>query len=216
MVHHQPSRRFAAAIAATVLIIALLCGCTVAQAQETTLATSTTAEEDPINARRQQYVDTALKYLGYSESSTVKSHKVIVDLYNNHEPLALDYKVTYTDSWCAVFVSAVAIECGLTDIIPTECGCERQIQLFQELGCWQEDDDYIPTTGDIIYYSDKGKSSTDNTGWSNHVGIVVSVVGNRIQVIEGNYNNCVRYRSIAVGDAWIRGYGLPDYESKST
>ncbi len=27
---------------------------------------------------------------------------------------------------------------GMTDIIPTECGCEKHIELFKKLGAWQE------------------------------------------------------------------------------
>lgn len=121
----------------------------------------------------------------------------------------------YTDSWCATYVSAVAIRCGLTDIIPTECGCERQIELFKNLGRWEEDDSYYPAPGDIIYYSTSGsKKSGDNVGWSDHVGIVVSVEGKAITVIEGNYGHQVKYRTIKVGNKLIRGYGVPDYASK--
>lgn len=55
----------------------------------------------------------------------------IIDVYNAHRPLARGYKVKYTDAWCATFVSAVAIKCGLTSIIPTECGCGQMIELFK-------------------------------------------------------------------------------------
>lgn len=162
---------------------------------------------------RQDFVDTAITWLGCKESDG--SHKPIIDIYNAHEPLAQNYLVKYDDSWCATFVSAVAIQCGLTDIIPTECGCQRQIVLFQSLDRWEEDDDYLPAVGDIIYYSSSGASFLhDNTGWSDHVGIVVSVYGKTIKVIEGNHNNKVGYRYILAGDSKIRGYGLPDYTSK--
>ena len=93
---------------------------------------------------------TAESYLGCQESDG--SHEAIIDLYNAHEPLAQNYTVQYTDSWCAAFVIAVSIRCGLTDIIPTECSCERLIGLFGELGRWQEDDNYTPLPGDIIFY----------------------------------------------------------------
>ena len=80
---------------------------------------------------RQSYVNAAVSYLGCKESDG--SHKKIIDLYNSHKPLARNYAVKYTDSWCAAFVSAMAIKTGLTDIIPTECGCGQMIQLFQKL-----------------------------------------------------------------------------------
>ena len=79
------------------------------------------------------------------------SHKEIIDLYNTQDPLPMDYEVLYTDSWCATFVSAAAMQAGLTDIIPAECGCERQIGLLQQMGIWQEKDTYFPAPGDLIY-----------------------------------------------------------------
>ena len=163
-------------------------------------------------AVRLQVVEAAVKWLGCKESDG--SFKPIIDLYNAHEPLAMDYVVQYTDQWCATFGSAVAIECDLTDIIPTECGCERQIALFAELGCWQEDDTYIPLPGDYIFYALTNEES-NNTAWSDHVGIVVGTWNEYIKVIEGNNVAAVRYRIIKVDDVKIRGYGLPDYASKT-
>lgn len=162
---------------------------------------------------RIQVVAAAEKYLGYNEKDG--SHCVIIDIYNTHEPLAMDYEVTYEDSWCAAFVSAIAIQCRLTDIIPTECGCERQVSLFQELGCWQEKDSYLPNPGDIIYYAwDEKSQFGDCTGWSDHVGIVVGTAGPFIKVIEGNKDDRVDYRYISIFNPEIRGYGLPDYSGK--
>ena len=165
---------------------------------------------DAEKALRRQVIKTAVAWVGRKESDG--SFKPIIDLYNAHEPLAVGYVVQYTDEWCAAFVSAVAIQCGLTDIIPTECGCQRQIALFDALGRWEEDDAYIPLPGDYIFYSTKN-TAEDNTAWSNHVGIVVGTNGNSIKVIEGNYNESVAYHIIDVDDVTIRGYGLPDYAS---
>ncbi len=166
---------------------------------------------DPVDeaSRRAYFVAEAEKWLGCKESNG--SHKPIIDIYNTHKPLPIGYEVKYTDEWCATFVSAVAIQCEMTDIIPKECGCQRQIDLFKGLGRWEENDDYIPKPGDIIYYSSEGKNTKNNIGWSNHVGIVVKVEGDTIQTIEGNYSDRVRYREIKIGYNQIRGYGLPDY-----
>lgn len=161
---------------------------------------------------RLQVVQSAEKWLGCKESD--ESFKPIIDIYNAHEPLAVNYIVKYTDQWCATFGSTVAIECGLTDIIPTECGCQRQIALFEELGCWQEDDAYIPLPGDYIFYALSNKLE-DNTAWSDHVGIVVGTWNEYIKVIEGNNVAAVRYRFIKIDDVMIRGYGLPDYASRT-
>jgi hypothetical protein len=163
-------------------------------------------------ALRQGFIDTAENYLGYKEANG--SHKEIIDLYNGHEPLAQGYAVSYEDSWCATYVSAAAIQAGLTEIIPTECGCQRQIGLFQQLGTWQEADDYKPLPGDIIYYCRNNTDPVgDCIGWSDHVGIVVGTNGNRMKVIEGNYGDAVGYRYLKVDATIIRGYGTPDYST---
>ena len=161
-------------------------------------------------ALRLRVVQTAEKCLGCKESDD--SFCPIIDLYNAHEPLAMGYTVQYTDQWCATFGSAVAIECGLTDIIPTECGCQRQIGLFDDMGCWQEEDTYVPLPGDYIFYAMSNKDAV-NTAWSDHVGIVVGTWNDYIKVIEGNYNEEVCYRILKVDNVKIRGYGLPDYGS---
>lgn len=161
-------------------------------------------------ALRTGLITAAEEWLGCNEADG--THKAVIDLYNSHEPLAQGYQVQYDDEWCATFVSAAAIRAGLTQIIPTECGCERQIGLFEQLDCWQEEDDYKPLPGDIIYYSRSSSAFTgDCTAWSDHVGIVVGTNGNRIKVIEGNYGERVDYRYIQVNDSIIRGYATPDY-----
>ena len=164
-------------------------------------------------ALREQVVETAESYLGCKEIDG--SHEKIIDLYNSHEPLAMDYAVQYTDSWCSTFVSAVAIECELTDIIPTECGCERQIGLFQDIDCWEEDDSEIPLPGDIIFYDWDQNKPGEATGWSDHVGIVVGTKWPFVKVIEGNKDDSVSYRIILLDDVHIRGFGLPDYTSRA-
>ena len=163
-------------------------------------------------ALRQQVVTTAESWLGCNEADG--SHKPIIDLYNSYSPLARGYTVTYKDSWCATFCSTVAIQCDLTGIIPTECGCEKQIELFSAMGRWVEDDGYVPLPGDVIYYSfSSDRTFGDCDQWSDHVGIVVGTKGRFIKVIEGNYDDQVKYRILTVGAKGIRGYGIPNYES---
>ncbi len=161
---------------------------------------------------RLMLVETAEQWLGSNEQDG--SHKPIIDLYNQQDPLPQGYRVSYDDEWCATFVSACAIQAGLTSIIPPECGCQRQIGLFQGLNSWEESDAHLPLPGDIIYYSRNNNDSiNDCTGWADHVGIVVGTSGNRIKVIEGNYGNRVDYRYLKANATIIRGFGLPDYSS---
>ena len=161
-------------------------------------------------ALRMSLVEKAESWLGSDEGS--QGHLEILSIYNTHEPLAQGYLVQESDNWCATFVSAVAIQQGLTDIIPTECGCQRQIGLFQEIARWEEDDGYIPLPGDIIYYSGSDKDPfSDCQGWSDHVGIVVGTCNGYIKVIEGNCNDTVAYRYIKVDSMGIRGFATPDF-----
>lgn len=162
-------------------------------------------------ALRMQVVETAQGWLGTKESDG--SHKAIIDRYNAHEPLAVGYTMQYTDSWCSAFVSTVAIQRGLTEIIPTECGCQRHIGLFQALGRWEEDEEHIPNPGDLIFYDWDETERGDCTGWADHVGIVVGTKWPFLKVIEGNCDDQVKERVILFHDKTIRGYGLPDYAS---
>lgn len=160
---------------------------------------------------RNKIVAQAKSWVGCKESDN--SHMKIIDVYNAHSPLARSYTVKNTDSWCATFVSACAIAVGLTDVLPTECSCGKQIELFQGLNRWQELDSYTPKAGDVIYYDWGDDGSGDCTGWPEHVGLVTAVVGTAITVIEGNKSNAVGYRTMAVNGKYIRGYGVPDYDS---
>ena len=164
---------------------------------------------DRERASRDLVVQTAEGWLGYNEKEG--SHRQIIDLYNSHKPLAQGYEVQYDDNWCSTFVSTVAIRCGMTDIIPTECGCERHTKLFMELDGWVEDDGYVPLPGDLIFYCRSDKGFGDCTGWSDHVGIVVGTKGGYIKVIEGNSNDQVQYRVIPIDSRTIRGYAVPNY-----
>lgn len=162
---------------------------------------------------RQKVIKTAEAYLGCKESDG--SHRQIIDIYNSQKPLPVGYKVTYTDAWCSAFVSAIAIICGLTDIIPTECGCGRHIDLFRKLGIWVESDAYIPTMGDIILYNWNDSGTGECTTGASHIGYVVSCDGKNIKVIEGNISNSVGYRTLAVNSRYIRGFAVPNYASKA-
>lgn len=163
---------------------------------------------------RKQIVDTMKSWLGYNEADG--SHRKIINTYNSFRPFPRGYRLKDTDEWCAGTVSAAAIKNKYTDIMPVECSCYYMIEAYKKLGRWMEDDNYTPKPGDVIFYDWEDSGKGDNKGNPNHVGIVASVVGNVITVIEGNKKEAVSYRSIAIGGKYIRGYGLPDYASKAT
>lgn len=159
-------------------------------------------------------VTQAKAWLGKKESNG--SFKVIIDTYNSQKPLPVGYKVKYTDEWCATFVSAVAVKLGYTDIIPTECSCDRMIALFKKMGCWIEDENRTPNAGDIIFYDWQDNGIGDNKGSSDHVGIVEKVSGGQIHVIEGNKGQAVARRYLKINGKFIRGYGVPKYDKEAT
>ncbi len=157
-------------------------------------------------------LDLAKTWVGRNESDG--THKYIIDLYNTQTKLPRDYRVKYTDSWCATFISSLAIKLGYTDIIPTECSCQQMIELFKKIGAWVENENRTPNAGDIIFYDWNDNGIGDNKGWSDHVGIVESVSNGKITLIEGNYKNAVSRRIIDVNGKYIRGYGVPKYDAE--
>ena len=163
---------------------------------------------------RQNVVDTILGWVGLNEADG--SHKKIIDIYNSHKPLARGYTLKYTDAWCAGTVSAVAIVNNITDIMPTEVGVGKMIDLYKSLGRWMERDDYTPQIGDVVMYAWSDNGSGECTSGADHVGIVTKVSGTSFWVTEGNYSDSVKTRSMQVNGRYIRGFGLPDYAKKAT
>lgn len=162
-----------------------------------------------MRTKREKIVFQAQSWIGCKESDG--SHKKIIDIYNGHKPLARNYKVKYTDPWCATFISALAIKLGATDIIPAECSCTELIKLFKQKGIWVENDAHVPSIGDIMLYDWQDSGKGDNTGTPDHIGLVEKVEGGVITVIEGNIGNAVGRRIMSVNGKNIRGYGVPKY-----
>ena len=160
--------------------------------------------------QREAIVSEAISHIGVKEG-TVLHHKII-DRYNSRKPLPRGYAVKYTDPWCATFISYLAIVMGYTDIIPVECGCPQMITIAKQMGIWVEDDSYVPKPGDIVLYDWQDSGVGDNTGTADHIGIVEKVVGNMETVIEGNYQDSVKRRELAVNGRYIRGYIVPRYK----
>lgn len=157
-------------------------------------------------------VTQAKAWLGRKESDG--SHKEIIDTYNSHKPLARGYALSYSDPWCAGFVSAVAIKCGATDIIPLEVSCSKMIDLCKKIGIYIEDESRAPCVGDIVFYDWEDDGKGDNKGVPNHVGIVSSVSSDTFEVIEGNKNNAVGIRRMSMNGKFLRGYAVPKYETQ--
>ncbi len=163
---------------------------------------------------RKNVANYLVPYLGIKEGSD--EHKAILKVFNDSK-LCTRYTMTVNDSWCATAVSAAFIALGLTSIFPcVECSCAKMITLAKSAGIWKEDDSYTPSVGDVIMYDWQDSGSGDNTGTPDHVGIVYSISGTTLKIIEGNKSDTVAYRSLQANGKYIRGYILPDYASVAT
>lgn len=163
---------------------------------------------------RNKPVDYLKQYLGIKEGSD--GHKAILKVFND-SGLCSRYKMTTSDPWCATAVSAAFIASGLTKIFPcVECSCGAMITKAKNANIWVENDAYVPSVGDVIMYDWNDSGYGDDTNSPDHVGIVVSVSGKTIKVIEGNKSHTVGYRMISVNGRYIRGYITPKYKTTGT
>lgn len=140
-------------------------------------------------------------------------HEEIVDAYNSYLPHPRGHKLTTKDNYCAATVSAAAILCGLTDVIPIECSCTEQIKAYQKKDRWIEADDHVPDVGDQVFYDWQDDGKGDNKGAPDHTGIVVHVTGKFFTVFEGNMGNEHKCgtRMMEIDGRYIRGFGCPQY-----
>lgn len=161
-------------------------------------------------AIRQRVVEEAIKLIGVKEGSI--EHKKLVDTYNSMPKLPRGYQLQYDDAWCAATLAYIGIVLGITNIILPECSCSKMIELYKKAGRWMEADDYVPKPGDLVMY-DWDAQKGECTGAPDHVGMVEWVKGKDIGIIEGNYDNQVKRRTICVEYVKTRGFCLPDYGS---
>ncbi len=111
--------------------------------------------------------------------------------------------------WCACFVSWCANECGYIEagLMPKTASCQVGVNWFKERGEWQ-DRNYIPKSGDIVYFDWDNKETGGQDGIADHVGIVEKVINNMIYVIEGNFDDRCSERIYHMGYSEILGYGV--------
>ena len=165
------------------------------------------------NELREKVCRQAESWLGRKEADG--SHREIIRVYNTIRPLPRDYQMRDEDPWCAAFVSAVGRACGLEDILFPECACDAMIARYRDAGRWMEDDGYRPQPGDLIFYDWQDTGFGDDTGSSDHVGLVLGLSGRVINIIEGNCGDSVMRTARELDGRYIRGFGLPDYGSKA-
>ena len=152
-------------------------------------------------------------WVGIQEGSD--GHRMILDIYNSQKPLPRGYKMTMQDPWCAAAATAVAVQLGYTDIIPCECSCGKLIQQAKDMGIWVEDESIAPQPGWLALYDWQDTGTGDNQGEADHIGVVETAENGSITVIEGNYENAVKRRTVALNGKTLRGYIAPKYDAES-
>ena len=169
--------------------------------------------QKPVASTRQAIVNLVRSWEGKNESDG--SYKDIIDIYNSYSgEFPRGVKMDYSWAWCACTWSALAIKLGYTDIMPIEISCGYLIEAAKKMGIWKENDGFIPRPGDGILYDWNDKGSGDNTGWPDHIGMVIEVYEDAgyFVVMEGNYDNAVKPRTISINGKYIRGFIAPEYD----
>lgn len=110
--------------------------------------------------------------------------------------------------WCDVFADYAYIHCFGYDAATRMtfqqpngyAACELSAEAYSQNGAYFKD----PEVGDQIFFY--------AGGGINHTGIVVSVDGETIQCVEGNYSDSVSLTKYNTRNQWvIAGYGRPDW-----
>lgn len=172
--------------------------------------------EDKKMRSRSEVVKLATSWIGKKEADG--SYKEIIDIYNSFNGgFPRGIRMKYEWSWCACTWSALAVALGYTDIMPIEISCGELIKRSKAMGCWLENDWYVPSPGDAILYDWDDNGAGDNTGWPDHVGIVdyINASAGYMTVIEGNYGDAVKKRTISINGKYIRGFITPKYTDDS-
>lgn len=129
------------------------------------------------------------------------SHRAIIDSYNRVRPLPRGYAMSYTDPWCAAFVSAVGAEAGADKAVFPECSCPAMLQKYVQAGR-RADKSAALSPGDIVMYGEREPT---------HVGIITAISGGTLSTVEGNLGDSVAARSIQKDDGRILCFCRPDY-----
>ena len=155
-------------------------------------------------SKRTDLINAMLSFKGAQNGNA--KHQEIIDIYNSQNPLPRGVKMYKTYAWCDATVSSAIIKAGLSSSLPTECSCGKHIELLKKMGAWVENDAFLPEPGDLIFYSWNDKGVGECIEGHDHVGMVYTVVGNTITVMEGNKNGKWDTRTIKVNGRYIRGF----------
>ncbi|MDO5558137.1 MAG: CHAP domain-containing protein [Oscillospiraceae bacterium] len=124
---------------------------------------------------------------------------------NDYKTYCYDMGYSYRIEWCACFISWLAKKCNRSDI-PCNMSCTGMINELKQSGNYKYKTG-TPYPGYPLFYDWEKDNDPD------HVGIVESVNGSYVTVIEGNNgkkpNDRVRRRTIKYSDPQVYGWGGP-------
>ncbi len=155
---------------------------------------------------RENIIEIAKSQLGYHESD----RNFVIDddgKVQGYTRYGHWYGSRYED-WCAMFVSFVLNYADITEYtVPRSGNCENWKNRLSGLGAYEKRDDYVPQTGDLIFFDWKDSKTNKRDGEADHIGIVSSVSGDTVYTIEGNSGRAVRRQEYALDSKDILGYG---------
>lgn len=145
-------------------------------------------------------INTARQYLGINEFQK----KQLMDYYNSKIYPLIDndrkYKIQPNDNWCAMFCSVIAHKIGRTkDNFPFEVSVFYMARNAKRMGIFTTDLNKAQVN-DLVVYDWKAD------GTLNHVGILQEIGTDYIKVLEGNYSNTVKVRTVKMPNREVYGY----------
>lgn len=153
-----------------------------------------------------EYVPHVMRYYQFASLGTSNSKLVNIALSQLGNQGGIPYWSWYGYNnrveWCACFVSWCAYQSGDLDItIPKFSAVKDGIKYYQNKGLWR-DKNYIPKTGDLIFFD------WQQDGISDHVGIIEKVENDIIYTIEGNSNDQCKQNTYKMNSNIIFGFGI--------
>lgn len=145
-------------------------------------------------------INTALKYMGLNTQGKL----ALMDYYNSKIYPLIDndrkYKIKPNDNWCAMFCSVIAHKIGRTkDNFPFEVSVFFMTRNAKRMGIFTTDLNKAQVN-DLVIYDWKAD------GTLNHVGILQEIGTDYIKVLEGNYSNTVKVRTVKMPNSEVYGY----------
>ncbi len=178
----------------------------------------------------------ALSQLGYQEGSSAGAYSGEGAGSSNFTEYYYNFGMatnTWSMEWCAAFVSwslyqsKVSNQGKLSDwcrnhmgdgnYIWREISCPYWANQLKQVGRYQSRGSYTPKSGDLIFFN--------RSNAIGHIGIVVWCDGSTVYTIEGNTSSGtgieangggVYYKSYALSNTGINGYGLLPYASNAS